>query len=98
MMNKPLFKISLFKILFVFYFLYLIIGTIYSDYNFFHDNADFGFWTFISFLIISSLLLSADIMIIQLVENFFYKSRQLIILLIELTLMLIIYFIIAFNV
>jgi hypothetical protein len=45
--SNSIFQITLLKGIIVVSFLYILLNTIASSYNFFHDNADFGFWTMI---------------------------------------------------
>lgn len=93
MYRKSIFQITLFKGIVAFYFLYIVLGTFFSEYNFFHDNADFGFWTFVSFIMFSTVILVADILIVFLVSKIFEEpKRKLFVLIIQLILCLIVYF------
>jgi uncharacterized protein YacL len=91
--RKSIFQITLFKGVVALYFLYIVLSTFFSKYNFFHDNADFGFWTFVSFIIFSTVILIADLIIVFLVSKIFEEpKRKLFVLIIQLILCLIVYF------
>jgi hypothetical protein len=65
--SNSIFQITLLKAIIVIYFLYIILNSIGSNVSFFHDNAEFGIWAFISFIMFSGFILSIDIAIIFLV-------------------------------
>jgi hypothetical protein len=74
--SNSIFQITLLKGIIVVSFLYILLNTIASSYNFFHDNADFGFWTMISFLMISGFILSVDIVVILFVCKTFQNANK----------------------
>lgn len=92
-MKKLLLQVTLFKLLIVFYLIYISWGAYRSSYNFFHDNADFGFWTFVSFVMISIPILIADIITI-LIANLIFKglSQRIAVFFTQLIVCVVVYF------
>lgn len=74
--SNSIFQITLLKGIIVVYFLYIFLNTLDSSFNFFHDNADFGFWTMISFLMISGFIFTVDIAVILLVSKTFKDANK----------------------
>jgi hypothetical protein len=91
--SKPLFQITLLKAIIVIYFLYIVLNSLRSSLSFFHDNAEFGFWTFISFFMISGFILFVDIAIILLVtKSFRDKNKRVYILIFQSIICIVVYF------
>lgn len=67
--SNSIFQITLLKTIIVIYFLYILVNSLSSSVSFFYDNAEFGIWTFISFIMISGFILFVDIAIILLITK-----------------------------
>lgn len=74
--SNSIFQITLLKTIIVIYFLYILVNSLGSSVGFFHDNAEFGIWTFISFIMISGFILFVDIAIILLITKSFKNSNK----------------------
>lgn len=91
--SKSIFQITLLKVIIVIYFLYIVLNSLGSSVSFFHDNAEFGFWTFISFFMISGFILFVDIVIITLVtKSFKDKNKKIYILIFQSIICIVVYF------
>lgn len=91
--SNSIFQITLLKAIIVIYFLYIILNSLVSSVNFFHDNAEFGIWTMISFFMISSFILLVDIAIISLVcKTFKDKNKRVYILIFQSIICAVVYF------
>lgn len=91
--SNSIFQITLLKIIIVIYFLYILVNSLGSNVSFFHDNAEFGIWTFISFIMISGFILSVDISIILLItKSFKDKNKRAYILAAQTLICVIVYF------
>ncbi|MFM2041010.1 MAG: hypothetical protein RLZZ493_1599 [Bacteroidota bacterium] len=67
--SNSLFQITLLKTIVVMYFLYILTNALGRSVSVFHDNSEFGIWTFISFIMISGFILLVDIAIILLITK-----------------------------
>jgi hypothetical protein len=91
--RKLIFQVTLLKGIVAFYFLYIVLGSFFGEYNIFHDNADFGFWTFVSFMMFSTVILVADFGVVYFAnKNFQKRKRKLFVLIIQVILCSIVYF------
>ena len=91
--SNSIFQITLLKIIIIIYFLYIVLNSLGSSINFFHENADFGIWSIISFLIISIFILFVDIAIIYSVcKTFSHKNKRVYILFFQSIICAVIYF------
>jgi hypothetical protein len=91
--SNSIFQITLLKTIIVIYFLYILINSLGGSVGFFHDNAEFGIWTFISFIMISGFILFVDIAIILLITNSFKnKYKRVYILVFQILICAIVYF------
>jgi hypothetical protein len=91
--SYSIFQITLLKAIIVIYFLYIILNSLGSSISFFHDNAEFGIWTFISFFMISGFILFVDIAIILLVtKSFKDKNKRVYILIFQSIICVVVYF------
>ena len=91
--SNSIFQITVLKTIIVIYFLYLLVNSLRSSVGFIHDNAEFGFWTFISFFMISSLILGVDIATILLITKVFkIKNKRAYILGFQTVICVIVYF------
>lgn len=91
--SNSIYQITLLKLIIAIYLLYIILNSLGSSVSFFHDNAEFGFWTFISFFMISGFILFVDIAIISLVcKTFKDKNKRVYILIFQSIICAIVYF------
>lgn len=91
--SNSIFQITLLKTIIAIYFLYILVNSLGSSVSFFHDNAEFGIWTFISFIMISSFILFVDIAIILLISKSFKdKNKRVYILVSQALICIIVYF------
>ena len=91
--SNSLIQITLLKTIIVIYFLYILVNSLGSSVSFFHDNAEFGIWTFISFIMISAFILFVDIAIILLItKSFKDKNKRAYILVFQTLICAIVYF------
>ena len=67
---------TFFKAIIVVYLIYLFLNNIVTNDNFFHGNAEFGFWTMISFIVFSSFILFVDFVTIMLVSKFINEAKR----------------------
>lgn len=74
--SNSIFQITLLKAIVIVYLLYIVSNSIVSSDSFFHDNAEFGFWTMISFFMISSFILFVDIAIILFFSKTFKVANK----------------------
>lgn len=90
--SNSLFQITLLKTIIVIYFLYILFNLLGSRVSIFHDNAEFGIWAFISFVLISSFILFVDIAIILLItKSFKDKNKRAYILIFQTIVCVIVY-------
>ncbi|MFN9115330.1 MAG: hypothetical protein ACK5XN_35185 [Bacteroidota bacterium] len=91
--SNSIFQITLLKAIIVIYFLNIILNSLGSSVSFFYDNAEFGIWAFISFLMISGFILFVDIAIVSLVCKIFKnKNKRGYILIFQLIFCAVVYF------
>lgn len=91
--NDPMYQITLLKGVIVVYFLFIFFNAFGSSVSFFHDNSQFGFWTFISFFIFSGFILAVDIVTILIVNKIFLnKNKRVYIFIVQLFIVLCAYF------
>ena len=91
--SNSIFQITILKTIIVIYFLYILVNSLGSSDNFFHDNSEFGIWTFVSFFMISSFILFVDIAIILVItKSFKGKSKRAYILAFQILICVIVYF------
>lgn len=90
--STSLFQVTLLKTIVVIYFLYLLVNSFGSSVSFFHDNSEFGIWTFISFLLISGFILFVDIAVIVLITKLVKdKNTRAYILIVQTVICVIVY-------
>ncbi len=90
---NSIFQITLLKAIVLIYFLYIILNSLGSSVNFFHDNAEFGFWAVVSLFMISGFILIVDFAIILLVTKTFKdKNKRVYILICQLIIFSVVYF------
>src|SRR6188472_2730230 len=89
--SKSIFQITLFKAIIVIYLIYIALNSIFGNELFFHDNAQFGIWAIISFIIFSVFILTIDFIIISICKLFNEKYRRLYILFIQLVICVVVY-------
>ena len=82
--SGSIFQLTLFKIIIVIYFIFIILNSIFSNDSFFHDNAQFGIWAMISFIMLSIFILTIDFIIISISNKIYKKNIRIYILLIQL--------------
>jgi hypothetical protein len=91
--SNSIIQITLLKTTIFLYFLYILVNSIGSSVGFFHDNSEFGFWAFISFLMISSIILFVDVVTILLISKSFKdKNKRVYILIFQMLICAIVYF------
>lgn len=91
--SNSIFQITLLKAIIIVFFLYIVLKSLSSSVSFFHDNAEFGIWTMISFFMISSFLFLVDITIILLVCKMFkVANKRVYILIFQLIICVVVYF------
>lgn len=91
--SNSIFQITLLKTIIVIYFFDIILNSLGSSDSFFHDDAEFGIWAFISFFMISGFILSVDIAIILLItKSFKDKNKRAYILVFQTLICAIVYF------
>lgn len=91
--SSSIFQITLLKTIIVIYFLYILLNSLGSSVSFFHDNAEFGIWAFISFIMISGFILFVDIVIILLITKAFKaKNKRVYILIFQTIICIVVYF------
>lgn len=91
--KNSIFQITLLKAIIIIYFIYILFNSLDSNISFFHDNAEFGFWTYISFFMFSGFILFVDIAIILLVTKLFKdKNIRLFTLIFQSIICIVIYF------
>jgi hypothetical protein len=87
------FQLTLFKVIIIIYFSFIILNIFGNNVSFLNDNAEFGIWTIISFIIISSIIFVFDITIIEFISKIIKnKNKKVYILLIQSIICLIVYF------
>jgi hypothetical protein len=96
--SNSIFQITLLKAFIVIYFLFISFNSINSSDSFFYDNAEFGFWTFISFFLISGFILFIDIVIILLVTKLFKnRNKRVYILIFQSIICIVVYFYLNYS-
>lgn len=91
--SNSIFQITLLKTIIVLYFLFILLNSLGSSVSFFHDNAEFGIWAFISFIMISGFILFVDIAVILLItKSFKDKNKRAYILVLQTLICVIVYF------
>ena len=91
--SNSIIQITLLKTTIFLYFLYILVNSVGSSAGFFHDNSEFGFWAFISFLMISSIILFVDVVTIRLISKSFKdKNKRVYILIFQMLICAIVYF------
>jgi hypothetical protein len=91
--SNSIFQFTLLKTIILIYFLYILVNSIGINVSFFHDNAEFGIWTFISFIMISGFILFVDIAIILLItKSIKKKNKRAYILVFQILICIIVYF------
>lgn len=89
--SKSITQITLFKLFIIVFFIFIIVNSFISDDNFLHDNAEFGIWTFISFIMISGTILTIDFCIILFSNSFLKKDSRIYINITELIIGVLVY-------
>lgn len=91
--SNSIFQITLLKTIIALYFLYILLKSLGSSVSFFHDNAEFGIWSFISFIMISGFILFIDIAVILLItKSFKDKNKRAYILAVQTVICIAVYF------
>ena len=91
--SNSIYQITLLKVIIVIYLLYIILNSLGSSVSFFHDNAEFGFWTFISFFMISGFILFVDIATVLLITKTFKdKNKKVYIFIFQSIICAVVYF------
>lgn len=91
--SNSIFQITLLKTIVAMYFLYILVNSLISSVGFFHDNSEFGIWTFISFIMISGFILLVDIASILLItKSFQVNNKRATILVFQTLICVIVYF------